>query len=114
MISALLALLALAASAQTAEERLTRATMVRLDFVDQPAGEVVRRLGERTDIPFAAFPDDPGAPWRTKRIRLDARDPVPFWQAVDRLGLAAGLIVDKQDGRRELRLRSNGGTLGPV
>jgi hypothetical protein len=114
MISAALALLALTLSAQTAEERLTRATMVRLDFVEQPAAEVVRRFGEQTDVPFTVYPDDPRAPWRAKRISLVSPDPVPFWQAVDRLGLEAGLILDKQEGRRELRLRSAGGTLGPV
>jgi hypothetical protein len=93
---------------------LLRPTPVKLDYADQPVGEVVRSLAERTGVPMVLYPDEPTASWRKKRISLTAPEPVPFWAAIDRLEPSAGLILDEWHGARELRLRSDRGTLGPV
>lgn len=95
-------------------DRLLRSTPVRLDYADLPIADVVRSLAERTGVPIVLFPDEPAAGWRKKRIGLTTQGPVPFWEAIDRLGPAAGLILDELHGARELRLWSDRGTLGPV
>jgi hypothetical protein len=95
-------------------DRLLRPTLVKLDYMDQPVADVVRSLAERTGFPLALFPDEPAAGWRKKRISLTAPEPVPFWEAIDRLEPTAGLILDELHGARELRLWSDRGTLGPV
>jgi hypothetical protein len=95
-------------------DRLLRPTPVKLDYADQPVGDVVRSLAERTGVPMVLNPDEPTASWRKKRISLTAPEPVPFWAAIDRLEPSAGLILDELHGARELRLWSDRGTLGPV
>jgi hypothetical protein len=77
-------------------ESLARATLVALDFRDRPLGEVARAIGagsgkaisDRGEMTkdFSGRPD-PG--WRERRVTLAAPEPVPFWEAVDRLAEAA-------------------------
>lgn len=80
----------------------TRPTMVALDFRDLPVAEVVRAIGERSGQPIAlqgpggrpvGF-DRPGGlrlVGEAPRVSLEWPEPVPFWEAVDRLCAAAQL-----------------------
>ncbi len=87
-------------------DRFSRPTMIRLDFRDRPLGEVVAALNERHDLGLTLRlgPEprrgmrffDPDQPGRLKELRdraitLEAAQPVPFWEAVDRLCKAASL-----------------------
>lgn len=112
----LLALMAVAflVQAEPEADRLLRPSTVALDHDDRPVDEVVRSLVERTGVPMTLFAEDPKADHRARRVTLKAPAPVPFWEAVDRLEPAAGLILDELHGLRELRLWSGRGTLGPV
>jgi hypothetical protein len=65
-------------------QRLTHATMVRLDIHDRPLPEVLARLGESTGMKLVlGFDPDPNR--QVRSITLDAPEPVPFWTAIDRL-----------------------------
>jgi hypothetical protein len=71
-------------------QRLTHATMVRLNVHDRPLPEVLARLGESTGMKLVlGFDPDPNR--RIPSITLDAPEPVPFWVAVDRLCQQGGL-----------------------
>jgi hypothetical protein len=71
-------------------QRLLRATKVKLDFHDRPLADVVAAIKEQTGFPLVLEPpDDPSV--RARRISLEAPQPVPFWQALDRLH-AAGKV----------------------
>ena len=61
---------------------LDRPTLVALDFDDRPLGEVVAALSARSG--FAIAVDDPALAARRLTLRTPA--PLPFWEAVDRLG----------------------------
>lgn len=91
--------------------RLTTATPVRLDFRDRPLFEVVEALNDRHGFGLAlqvesepgrgmgAFPPiDPArtARVRSRRITLEAPEPVPFWDAIDRLCRAGALQHEVQ------------------
>jgi hypothetical protein len=73
-------------------------TMVRLDFRDRPLSEVVEEIGRRAGVSLAPGEassmrrgrQDP-PPWPDRRITLEAPDPLPFWEAIDRLCRAGGL-----------------------
>jgi hypothetical protein len=85
-------------------ERLTRPSLVSLDFRDRPIAEVIRAIGERSGrnvsdqggttkafSPVGAirvFPPVRAPEWRTRKISLMAPGPVPFWEAVDRIAEA--------------------------
>jgi hypothetical protein len=69
-------------------QRLLRATGVRLDFEDMPLPAVVEALRAQTGFPVALGPGDA---LRARRVTLHAPEPVPFWKALDRLGVACGV-----------------------
>jgi hypothetical protein len=78
--------------------RLTRPTLVTLDFKDRPIAEVVRAIGQRGGRAISAqgtmtkgFEGEKDPQWRQRRVTLEAPNPVPFWEAVERLG-AAGRV----------------------
>jgi hypothetical protein len=97
-------LLASVKAADTAG-RLTRPTLVRLDFRDRPLGEVVEALNARHDLRLAVrlgplptrgmFFDPERADLRARRLErkvtVEAPAPLPFWEALDRLCRADGL-----------------------
>jgi hypothetical protein len=81
---------------------LARATPVVLDFRDRPLLDVARtieaRTGKRVTIGGLAnrgfngmeFLEMGQLRWRDQRITLEAPAPLPFWEAIDRLAVAAG------------------------
>ena len=94
---------------QVASDRFSQPTMIRLDFRDRPLGEVVAALNDRHDLGLSLRlgPEprrgmriiDPDQPRRLKELRdrtitLEAAQPLPFWEAVDRLCKAASLRYD--------------------
>jgi hypothetical protein len=75
--------------------RLTEPTLVRLDFRDRPIGEVVRELGRRSGRAISDrggltkdFNGLPDRSWVERPVTLEAGEPVPFWEAIDRLAVA--------------------------
>ncbi|CAN5623670.1 hypothetical protein BH23PLA1_BH23PLA1_01830 [soil metagenome] len=63
---------------------LIEPTRIMLDFQDRPLEEVVRVVGERSGIPLVLVPA--GHPhWRSRRLTLQASEPIPFWETLDRL-----------------------------
>lgn len=66
-------------------QRLLRATKVRLDFENQPLSAVVASLRSQTGFPVG-IAEDLGL--KTRRVTLHARQPVPFWPALDRVAAA--------------------------
>src|SRR5262249_52034485 len=78
-----------------AADRLTQPTLVTLDFRDRPIAEVVAAIAQRSGkwvFEQDGFRKDGAgegnAQWGLRRIRLEAPDPVPFWEAIDRLAEA--------------------------
>jgi hypothetical protein len=69
-------------------QRLLRATKVRLDFEDMSLPAVAEALRAQTGFPVVIGPDDA---LRARRVTLHAPEPVPFWEALDRLGAACGV-----------------------
>jgi hypothetical protein len=69
-------------------ERMVRATMLRLDFVDRPLPEVVSEIAQKSGIALQLMPPDPVA-WRGRRVTLKSEVAVPFWAALDQLCEAA-------------------------
>ncbi len=69
---------------------LDRPTMVVLDVEDRPLGEAVEALARRSG--FALSLDDPAL--ATRRVTVRASGPLPFWEAVDRLGHACHVRHD--------------------
>ena len=67
-------------------QRLLRATRVRLDLLQVPLEAAVDELRTQTGIPVVI---SSGQTLRSRRVTLHAH-PVPFWEAVDRLGAAYG------------------------
>ena len=85
-----LPLLAVVLLAGGGEADPTRPGLVALDFRDEPVAAVVRALGARSGNAIQY------QPWGNSeegvaRVTLEAPAPVPFWEAVDRLGAATGL-----------------------
>jgi hypothetical protein len=71
-------------------QRLLRATRITLDFRDRPLTEVVAAVAAESGHAVLLEPvDDPG--WKHRRITLIEPKPVGFWEALDRIGAAAGL-----------------------
>jgi hypothetical protein len=77
---------------------LLQPTLVRLDFHDRPLSEVIEEIGRRAGISVTPgnAPSMPRRPqdrpsWPDRRITLEAPDPLPFWEAIDRLCRAGGL-----------------------
>jgi hypothetical protein len=77
---------------------ILKPTMVRLDFHDRPLSEVVEGIGRRAgaslasgDEPFTTRKPQDRPSWPDRRITLEAPEPLPFWEALDRLCRAGGL-----------------------
>jgi hypothetical protein len=70
--------------------RLTRPSLVALDFRDRPVPDVVKAIRERSGnaLELTGFSFLPG---REPRVTLETREPVPFWEALDRLCESAHL-----------------------
>jgi hypothetical protein len=94
---------------QVETDRFARSIMVRLDFGNRPLGEVVDALNDRHDLGLSlrlgpeprrgTLMVDPGQARRLKelrgrRITLEAAQPLPFWEAIDRLCKVAALRYD--------------------
>lgn len=69
---------------------LDRPTLVALDFEDRPLGEAIEALSARSGFSLAL--DDPALAGR--RVTAHAADPLPFWDALDRLGRAGHVRHD--------------------
>jgi hypothetical protein len=84
-------------------QRLLRATRVALDFRDRSLAEVVATLAAESGHDVVLDPEGDPA-WLTRRITLSAPEPVPFWEALDRIGDIAGLRhnpgIPRATGRR--------------
>jgi hypothetical protein len=61
---------------------MTRPSMVRLDYQDLPLTEVIDDIRKQTGLRLRA-----GQPRREGPVSVREPGPVPFWEAVDRLGL---------------------------
>jgi hypothetical protein len=93
---------------QLETDRFARSIVLRLDFRSRPLGEVVDTLNDRHDLglslrlgpePRPGMMVDPGRPKRLKALRdreitLEAAQPLPFWEAIDRLCTAGALRYD--------------------
>jgi hypothetical protein len=75
---------------------LAQPTMVALDYQGQPFMAVVKSIAQRSSIRVderGAFPKgvvrqrDPD--WWSRKVTLQSKRPVPFWEAIDRLSDAA-------------------------
>ena len=90
--------------------RLTEPTKVVLDFKDRTAFELVRVTAKRSGKKIHAFRNtatkamvgmdfiggmpedqDAGLRWRYRMVTLEAPEPVPFWEAIDRIARGAGI-----------------------
>ena len=97
----------------------TQPSLVALDFKDRPLSEVVAaiasRSGDAVVLPF--YNDVENNP---RKITLQAAEPVPFWDAVDRLCREANLQRTLNDGGAfgarvpSLALQAGGGDPGPA
>lgn len=90
--------------ADTADARRTRPTLVALDFHDRTIGEVLKEIANRSGkrvVPEAAFPKtalserivalQQDTSWMNRKVTLKSPQPVPFWEAIDRLAEAGRL-----------------------
>ena len=102
----------IAAQGDLAEpDRLSKPTLVRLDFHDRPLGEVTDTLDDRHDFRLDPQPDLPPqgsmqfgfrspqelARLRNRRVTLETPEPLPFWEAVDRICQAASVRYAEPD-----------------
>jgi hypothetical protein len=71
-------------------QRLIRPTPIRLAFRDRPLDEVVAEVRSQGGLPVVLEPEGDPA-WHRRRITLEAPEPVPFWEALDRLGEVGGV-----------------------
>ncbi|MDB5351707.1 MAG: hypothetical protein JWN86_2954 [Planctomycetota bacterium] len=73
--------------------RLIRPTLVALDFRDLPLASAVDSISQRSGMTLVLDPEnDPR--WKTKSVTIQAPQPVPLWDALDRLAKAGGLRLD--------------------
>ena len=63
---------------------LVHATMVRLDYTDQPLMEVVESISTETGIGLQLIPENVEL-WKDRKITLKSPIEVPFWVALDKL-----------------------------
>ena len=76
--------------ARVEARRLDRPTMVAIDLDDRPLGEAVEALATRSG--YALSLDDPVL--ASRRVTVRGSGLLPFWEAVDRLGLAGHVRHD--------------------
>jgi hypothetical protein len=72
---------------------LGRATPVTLDFRDVSLTEVLDAVSERTGLGLALQPW-PDPRWGERKVTVVAPEPVPFWEAVARIGEAGDVRPD--------------------
>ncbi len=63
---------------------MVQPTQVRLNYQDQPIGEVARHLGEQANVSINVIDNNLGLRSQQK-ITLVESEPVPFWKALDEL-----------------------------
>jgi len=74
-------------------ELMLRPTLITLDYVDRPLGEVVGSIGEQAGVAIRLEPQ--GMPAEASgKVTLREPQPVPFWSALDRLCKAGELRYD--------------------
>jgi hypothetical protein len=98
-------------------DRISRPTLIRLDFRDQPLGAIIDTLNARHRLGLAVQLDPPperglvpvvpdassrSAPGREQRVTLVAENPLPFWGAIDRLCEAARMQYRLSEPRNSL------------
>jgi hypothetical protein len=71
---------------------LDRPTMVALDVDDRPLGEAVKALATRSGFALSLY----DSALAGRRVTVRAPGPLPFWEAVDRLGRAAHVRHDPE------------------
>lgn len=72
---------------------LIKPTLVSLDFQDRPLAEVVNSINQRTGFRLALEPpNDPT--WQALRVTVTEANPLPFWEAIDRLNGSGQLRQD--------------------
>ena len=90
---------------------LARPTLVTLDFRDRPLSEVVDAIADRTGLGLIL--DVVADPKRAQTpITLVSPSPVPFWEALDRLGKVAGVRPDTNPNAAWNRGMVNNGFIG--
>ena len=67
-------------------------TLVKLNYKDRSVVDVVKDLSEQANVSIALFPENAPA-WAEKQVTLETAEPVPFWDAIDRLSRSVGLMV---------------------
>lgn len=103
-----------AASKRAEVDRVARPTPVRLGFRGRPLGEIVTALNDRHDLGLilqlapmsrrrGGFDIDQRGPdrlaqLRARKVTVEADRPLPFWEAIDRLCVAAALRYDVSPG----------------
>ncbi len=83
------------------ERPLTDPAKIVLDFRDRTVSEVVQEIEKRSGETVKAYGfaatkgevgksrfEPPDLSWRARKVTLESSEPVPFWQAIDRLAKA--------------------------
>jgi hypothetical protein len=92
--------------------RITRPTLVPLDFQAKPLSEVVQAIGRSAGVTAVLEPEgDPRG--RAKTVTLKSTMPVPFWDAIDRVAREGGLRLDPSS-NSGFRQRQMMGMNGPA
>jgi hypothetical protein len=63
---------------------MVRPALVRLAWRDRPLTEAVDDLARQSGVPLALAVENAGE-WAKRRLTVEERAPLPFWQALDRL-----------------------------
>ncbi|MBX6313661.1 MAG: hypothetical protein IRY99_12195 [Isosphaeraceae bacterium] len=72
---------------------MVKPTLVRLDYRDRPLTEVIRDLSEQSGMALVLDADS-SPRLAARRLTLEEAEPLPFWEALDRLCQAGGLRHD--------------------
>jgi hypothetical protein len=71
------------------------ATRIRLDVRDRPLAEAIAEIAKASGMRFrpGAVEGNPRAEptWPDRRVTVEAAEPIPFWEVIDRLGRVGGL-----------------------
>ena len=78
---------------------LIRPSVVTLDFQERPLTDVVASIAARSGIALALEPPNDPA-WGTVRVTLKEAQPLPFWEALERIGQAGRLHHNPAFARR--------------
>ncbi len=74
-------------------KRLLRATKVEIDDQQTTISDAVADLGRRARFHLVLDPpQDTG--WLNRKLTFQTKEPIPFWEAVDRLGVAGDFRLD--------------------